>query len=281
MSGLYKQGVEANPFGSKFSETSGGQDAGNGRRTYTKPSFTLFVVGIPDAESSDAVARVFDADRGFLQCRPVGHKQTRRMVFVDYDSIENATAAMQAHQGHKWEDVDAGLKIDYDQDARSKRNTALDQGLYEKFWAIGPRIARPPSDADLFTQLRSEAMEAAATRPSLVPALAPQSSMPQKAKVKPSVGAQLKVKTAGGSDIVGATGGDMTSGQPRSGSTPQEAPTPATGNTNAEATSGTLGCLAGYGSDMSADEESSEEEDDESSEDDNDPVDPKRRRVAP
>lgn len=63
--------------------------------------------GIPDAESSDAVQSVFEFDEGFLQCRPVGHK-SKRMVFVDYDSIEHATRALQAHQGWKWEPVDEG-----------------------------------------------------------------------------------------------------------------------------------------------------------------------------
>mmetsp|Transcript_11543 Transcript_11543/g.21853 ORF Transcript_11543/g.21853 Transcript_11543/m.21853 type:complete len:230 (+) Transcript_11543:58-747(+) len=156
MSGLRRIGEDANPFGSKFQATSGGFDAGNGQRTYTKPSYTLFVTGIPDAESSDAVEAVFSLDRGFLQCRPVGHK-ARRMVFVDYDSIEQATQAMQSHQGFKWEDVDEGLKIDYDQDARCKRNTALDQGIYDKFYPIAVRKPRLETEAELFARLRDEA----------------------------------------------------------------------------------------------------------------------------
>lgn len=40
------------------------------------------------------------------------------MVFVDYDTIEHATKALRAHQGWKWEPVDEGLKIDYDQAGR-------------------------------------------------------------------------------------------------------------------------------------------------------------------
>ncbi|CAE7215185.1 unnamed protein product [Symbiodinium sp. CCMP2456] len=155
MSGLRRAGEDANPFGSKFRDTSGGYDAGNGQRTYTKPSYTLFVTGIPDAESSDSVEEVFALDKGFLQCRPVGHK-SRRMVFVDYDAIEHATRAMQAHQGFKWEDVDDGLKIDYDQDARSKRNTALDQGIYDKFYPIGARTAKLESESELFARLREQ-----------------------------------------------------------------------------------------------------------------------------
>ena len=155
MSGLRRVGEDANPFGSKFRDTFGGFDAGNGQRTYTKPSYTLFVTGIPDAESSDSVEAVFALDKGFLQCRPVGHK-SRRMVFVDYDAVENATRALQTHQGFKWDDVDEGLKIDYDQDARSKRNTAMDQGIYDKFYAIGARKAKQESESELFARLREQ-----------------------------------------------------------------------------------------------------------------------------
>ena len=77
MSGLHRFGVDANPFGSKFDASCGGYAAGNGQRTYTRPSYTLYVTGIPDAESSDAVQAVFEHDEGFLQCRPVGHKSKR------------------------------------------------------------------------------------------------------------------------------------------------------------------------------------------------------------
>ena len=160
MSGLRRAGEDANPFGSKFRDISGGYDAGNGQRTYTKPSYTLFVTGIPDAESSDSVEEVFALDKGFLQCRPVGHK-SRRMVFVDYDAIEHATRAMQVHQGFKWEDVDEGLKIDYDQDARSKRNTALDQGIYDKFYPCGARTAKLESESELFARLREQSEQPA------------------------------------------------------------------------------------------------------------------------
>ena len=158
MSGLRRCGVDANPFGSKYQDKFGGFAAGNGQRTYTKPSYTLYVTGIPDAESSDAVQSVFEYDEGFLQCRPVGHK-SKRMVFVDYDSIEHATRALKAHQGWKWEPVDEGLKIDYDQDARNKRNTALDLGLYEKFYAIAPRKAEVESESQMFARLKAESKE--------------------------------------------------------------------------------------------------------------------------
>merc|ERR1712157_197209 len=98
-------------------------------------------------------------DAGFLQCRPVGHKNSRRMVFVDYDAIEHATKGLMAHQGHKWDDVDEGLKIDYDKDARSKRNTAIDDGRFEKFWPRGPRRMHLESEGEFFARLKSESLD--------------------------------------------------------------------------------------------------------------------------
>lgn len=186
MAGLRKHGVDASPFGSKFKDTSGGYDAGNGKRTYTKPSYTLFVTCIPDAESSDSVAKVFENDLGYLQCRPVGHK-SRRMVFVDYGSIDHATLGMQAHQGFKWEDVDVGLKIDYDKDARSKRNTALDEGLFEKFWAIGPRKPKAESDQEMFARLKAEATDDRPTARAPVAVAVP-------ARPKPAILARFQIK---------------------------------------------------------------------------------------
>lgn len=164
MAGLKKRGEDANPYGSRYKAEVGGWDAGKGTRTYTRPTYTLFVVGIPDAESSDSVQRVFERDPGFLQARPVGYKTSRRMVFVDYDSPEHAHKAMIAHQGHKWHEVDVGLKIDFDHDARTKRNVALDQGHFEKFWPCGPRRARPESERDIYARLKSEAAEKQVTQ---------------------------------------------------------------------------------------------------------------------
>lgn len=45
MSGLHRFGVDVNPFGSKYQDRFGGFAAGNGQRTYTKPSYTLYVTG--------------------------------------------------------------------------------------------------------------------------------------------------------------------------------------------------------------------------------------------
>ncbi|CAE8592732.1 unnamed protein product, partial [Polarella glacialis] len=125
----------------------------------------------------------------FLQSRPVGHK-SRRMVFVDYDTIECATKGMLAHQGFKWEDVDEGLKIDYDKDARSKRNTAMDEGISEKFFSVGPRKAKVESESDMFARMKAETSSglSGGAKKSQVP----------KAKVQPKakavVGAKLQVK---------------------------------------------------------------------------------------
>lgn len=159
MAGLKGTGIDANPFGSKFQANEGGWDAGNGKRTYTRPSYTLFVTGIPDAEGSDAVEKIFMNDAGYIQCRPVGHKKARRMIFVDYATIEQATKGLQAHQGHKWEPVDSGLKIDYDQDARTKRNIAVEEGNYEKFWPLAPRREQQEDEESMFDRLRMEEEE--------------------------------------------------------------------------------------------------------------------------
>ena len=200
MSGLRRFGVDANPFGSKYSDKFGGFAAGNGQRTYTKPSYTLFVTGIPDAESSDAVASVFEFDAGFLQCRPVGHK-SKRMVFVDYDTIEHATKALQAHQGWKWEPIDEGLKIDYDQDARCKRNTALDLGLYEKFYAIGPRKAPLESESEMFARLKAEgSVQADKKRPGPGPS-GPKASKATGPTGGGTLGAKILIRNKGPKDV--------------------------------------------------------------------------------
>eukprot|EP00450_Noctiluca_scintillans_P029147 CAMPEP_0194539578 /NCGR_PEP_ID=MMETSP0253-20130528/79573_1 /TAXON_ID=2966 /ORGANISM="Noctiluca scintillans" /LENGTH=209 /DNA_ID=CAMNT_0039385867 /DNA_START=29 /DNA_END=654 /DNA_ORIENTATION=- len=209
MAGLVKRGRDANVFGSRYQDTEGGFDAGNGKRTYTKPTYTLFVVGIPDAESSDSVESVFRGDIGFLQCRPVGHKRSRRMVFVDYGEVEHATRGMQAHQGHKWEPVDVGLQIDYDHDARTKRNVALDEGRFEKFWPCGPRKAKLETDGELFARLKAQAhIEADAALACPVSVLT--SPLPKKAKVGAAAKLLIKEKaevTTGTEQVVNAAGG--------------------------------------------------------------------------
>ena len=82
-----------------------------------------------------------------------------------------------------------GLKIDYDQDARSKRNTALDMGLYEKFYAIGPRKAEVESESQMFARLKAESSSGSATKSSKAP--------PAKAKEKGlgALGAKIQIKS--------------------------------------------------------------------------------------
>lgn len=246
MAGLKTGKADANPFGSKFADDKGGFDAGNGKRTYTKPSYTLFVVGIPEAESSDAVQRVFERDRGYLQCRPVGHKFTRRMVFVDYGTIDDAQMAMRMHQGHKWHEVDEGLKIDYDHDARSKRNTAMDEGRFEKFWPIAQRVAKAESDAAVFARLREMADDAAPAAP--VTKATAKARAHERGKRKRTVGAKIQVKGR----VVARAGAE------------------AGASAAAPGAAGALGGLAAYDSES---EKSDDDEDEDSDDDDDDEED--------
>eukprot|EP00928_Gymnodinium_smaydae_P049734 TRINITY_DN3339_c1_g3_i2.p1 TRINITY_DN3339_c1_g3~~TRINITY_DN3339_c1_g3_i2.p1 ORF type:complete len:321 (-),score=98.44 TRINITY_DN3339_c1_g3_i2:18-980(-) len=262
MAGLIRKGKDANVFGSKFKATEGGLDAGNGKRTYTTPSYTLFVTHIPDAEGSAAVERVFENDRGFLQCRPVGHKQRRRMVFVDYDSIEAATRGMRLHQGRKFAPEDEGLRIDFDKDARQKRNIALDQGRFEKFFPIGVRKAYVESEEAVFARERSEALEAsrlAAVGAAVGAAGAGAArsgggsgeavaKAKAKSRAKPkarrtAVGAKLRVRKVG--EEAGATSAEQPDAVDAAASKPLQ------------------GLLGGYGSEGSSSEYDEEEEEEE------------------
>ena len=83
-----------------------------------------------------------------------------------------------------------GLKIDYDQDARNKRNTALDLGLYEKFYAIGPRKAEVESESQMFARLKAESSSGSTTKSSKAPPAA-------KAKEKGlgALGAKIQIKS--------------------------------------------------------------------------------------
>lgn len=270
MAGLKRSGVDANAFGSKFKDTSGGIDAGHGKRTYTAPAYTLFVVGVPDAEGSDSVEAVFRMDPGFMQCRPVGHKRSRRMCFIDYSSIEDATRGMRMHQGQKFEPADAGLSIDFDHDARQKRNTALDEGIFEKFFPCGPRVAQAEDEGALFHRLREDDL--------LSPALGRKAKAVHgkqaKAKAKAVVRARLQITRTDGGGEIQVVGAD----------TPGAASGPEVEQ---------FGGLVGYSSGSEAAEgedqghEEAEEEEDEGDEDDEDeeaevhyePVLAKRARV--
>eukprot|EP00929_Paragymnodinium_shiwhaense_P112998 TRINITY_DN81269_c0_g1_i1.p1 TRINITY_DN81269_c0_g1~~TRINITY_DN81269_c0_g1_i1.p1 ORF type:complete len:265 (+),score=78.30 TRINITY_DN81269_c0_g1_i1:80-874(+) len=244
MAGVVRKGRDANPYGSKFKEEEGGIDAGQGKRTYTTPSYTLFVNGIPDAEGSAAVQEVFENDPGFLQCRPVGHKRNRRMCFIDYGSIEDATRGLRAHQGHKWDPIDKGLKIDFDHDARQKRNVALDSGHYEPFFATRERVAPEEDEGEIFKRLRQEAKEDAREekkfRAAPPPSKKARKASSGKSLVKKGFAAKLKIKKAGA----------------EAAETEEDQKTAATDATGGASKSAPLGGLLGYGSES----ESSEEE---------------------
>lgn len=205
MSRLYRQGVESQAFGSRFKDLDGGRDAGDGKRTYTKQSPTLFVCGIPDAESSDRVAEVFKNDEGYLRCRPVSHHSNaaakRRMCFIDFDTILNSTAAMQAHQGHKWEEVDEGLKIDYDDDPTKR----MGDGFYEKFWPICPRKPKVETDEEMWSRLKAEQATAAVEASRKGTAQVALSVAGQSAKQRPKVvvGAKFQIRKTDGSGDAG------------------------------------------------------------------------------
>ena len=88
--------------------------------TKTKPSPTLFVM-VPDAVSTEEVGELFRACTGFL-----GWRAVRRMVFVDFNSVQGSTSAMRRFQGYNefvgTKKQQARLAIDFDKDSRDKRN---------------------------------------------------------------------------------------------------------------------------------------------------------------
>jgi hypothetical protein len=71
-----------------------GREVYNGRGvTRTTPSPTLFVTNIPPYVKTEQVRALFADDLGFGQLRTARH-----MVFVDFDSVSRASAAMRLHQ---------------------------------------------------------------------------------------------------------------------------------------------------------------------------------------
>lgn len=99
--------------------------------TRTKQNSTLYVTNIPrhvqnsrDFEKSMGI--IFKDDPGYF-----GIRFKRRMCFVDFESIADATKAMIKHQNQRLPGVKPdwmGLMIDYDKDCRSKRNRAYEAG---------------------------------------------------------------------------------------------------------------------------------------------------------
>lgn len=189
---------------------------------------------------------VFKHDKGFMQCRPVGHKKARRMCFIDYDSTDAATKGMQAHQGHKWENVDSGLSIDFDHDARSKRNTAMDEGNFEKFFPSGPRKEKAEDVGEQFARAQDEEAEAVLADRLSRPVLAVRQLKSKPAKAAAAARLQIRNK-ADGTTVLAA------------GAVAPAVAKAADGE--GKRADGALGGLLGYASDDEDDEEEDEEED--------------------
>ena len=92
--------------------------------TLTRPARTLFVTNVPNHVQSEDLEKVFEKDSGYERVRMV-----RRMCFVDYEAVANATGAMRKHQDFKFPVPEGqklpngrGLMIDYDKDSVDKRN---------------------------------------------------------------------------------------------------------------------------------------------------------------
>ena len=93
-------------------------------KTLTRPARTLFVTNVPNHVQSEDLEKVFEKDGGYERVRMV-----RRMCFVDYVTIGDATTSMRKHQGFEFPMPKGqtlpnrkGLLIDFDKDAVSKRN---------------------------------------------------------------------------------------------------------------------------------------------------------------
>mmetsp|Transcript_42380 Transcript_42380/g.111634 ORF Transcript_42380/g.111634 Transcript_42380/m.111634 type:complete len:340 (+) Transcript_42380:29-1048(+) len=94
--------------------------------TQTEQALTLYVSSIPEGVSFEALEGLFKDDVGFLSARPVGTTK-RRLAFIDFETIRDATLSMRMHQGYKFPGTKAGIRIDYDKDKRQKRNAAIER----------------------------------------------------------------------------------------------------------------------------------------------------------
>lgn len=117
--------------GEIFNPSGSGQAIFNGfTTTRTRQSPTLFVTNLPRDLPVVAVQAMFQNAPGFQQVRTVRH-----MVFADFFDVRTATSAMQLCQNARFEgfeDVRQGIMIDYDKDARVKRNKAFSSGNYQQ-----------------------------------------------------------------------------------------------------------------------------------------------------
>ena len=93
-------------------------------KTHTRPARTLFVTNVPNHVQSEDLEKVFEKDQGYERVRMV-----RRMCFVDYETVSQATAGMRKHQNFEFPVPEGqklpngrGIMVDYDKDAVEKRN---------------------------------------------------------------------------------------------------------------------------------------------------------------
>lgn len=117
--------------GEIFSPSGTGRAIFNGfTTTRTRQSPTLFITNLPRGLPAIALQALFSNAPGFQQIRTVRH-----MVFVDFYDVRTATSAMQQCQNARFEgfeDVQQGIMIDYDKDARAKRNKAFSSGKFQQ-----------------------------------------------------------------------------------------------------------------------------------------------------
>jgi len=106
--------------------SEGGVWAGaGGRATHTKQSATLFVTNMDPRTTLEEVAQLFKKEQGFFAFRTV-----RRMCFVDFHSIRDATQALRKYQNYAFPSLPSGCKrllIDYDKDAPEKRTAQFER----------------------------------------------------------------------------------------------------------------------------------------------------------
>ena len=71
--------------------------------THTKQSPTLFIRNIAGDTNVNDVKKIFATEPGFT-----GSRHVNRIVFIDFESIKDSTAAMRKFQGWKPEGLHAG-----------------------------------------------------------------------------------------------------------------------------------------------------------------------------
>ena len=118
---------------------------GKGFSTQNAPAPTLFVSQVPASTPRRDVEELFAQEPGYIALRTVRH-----MYFVDFDSVRQSTEAMRKYQGYTGFHVagkngqsvvspqpragaaglTGGILIDFDKDARSKRNKQFERQMH-------------------------------------------------------------------------------------------------------------------------------------------------------